>query len=77
MFDRAYLQKAEAATQNERKDSKNQSTPSSSQSMSFNTATSRLGSSAPIPKLKPPKFVSREEVKCFITTAIISCSLHA
>lgn len=55
MFDRAYLQKAEAAIQDMSKDA--QSVASSK------TFTSRLGSSAPVPKLKPPKFVSREEVR--------------
>jgi len=59
MFDKAYLQKAEAAMQDE---SKNMS---SSQSVSSSRTTSRLGSSAPVPKLKPPKFVSREEVRKF------------
>jgi len=62
MFDRAYLQKAEAAMLDEMKHGKNQSIISSSQSVSSSSkTTSRLGSSAPIPKLKPPKFVSREE----------------
>lgn len=58
MFDRAYLQKAENAleeiTQN----------PSSAMSVASSKSMSRMGSSAPIPKLKPPKFVSREEVSC-------------
>jgi tetratricopeptide (TPR) repeat protein len=53
MFDRAYLQKAETAL----KDG-----PPSDQS-----TISRLGSTAPIPKLKPPKFVSREEVREFFS----------
>ena len=56
MFDRAYLQKAETALQ----DMANN--PSSAQSVASSKAISRLGSSAPIPKLKPPRFVSREEV---------------
>ena len=56
MFDRAYLQKAEAAIHE----------MSSAQSVSSGKTISRLGSSAPIPKLKPPKFVSREEVRCFL-----------
>lgn len=49
MFDRAYLQKAEAALQDELEDGK---VPAAHLSK-LNT---------PIPKLKPPKFVSREEV---------------
>lgn len=57
MFDRAYLQKAETAMQDMLKNT------SSSQSVSSSKTMSRLGSSAPIPKLKPPKFVSREEVR--------------
>ncbi|KAG7363153.1 ankyrin repeat domain protein [Nitzschia inconspicua] len=48
MFDRAYLQKAEAALQEELEGGK---IPSSNSSKS----------NTPIPKLKPPKFVSREE----------------
>ena len=56
MFDRAYLQKAETALQ----DMANN--PSSAASVASTKTISRLGSSAPIPKLKPPKFVSREEV---------------
>jgi len=55
MFDRAYLQKAETALQ----DMANN--PSSAQSVASSKTISRLGSSAPIPKLKPPRFVSREE----------------
>jgi tetratricopeptide (TPR) repeat protein len=55
MFDRAYLQKAETALQ----DMANN--PSSAASVASTKTISRLGSSAPIPKLKPPKFVSREE----------------
>lgn len=51
MFDRAYLQKAEAAFQEELKDGKS---PNSQQSARSSTS---------IPKLKPPKFVSREEVR--------------
>ena len=66
MFDRAYMQKAEAAMQDESKEGKISSSASSSQSLSSSKTTSRLGSSAPIPKLKPPKFVSREEVRCFL-----------
>ena len=51
MFDRAYLQKAEAALEDQLHDGK------------FNTSVNRSKiSSAPVPKLKPPKFVSREEV---------------
>jgi tetratricopeptide (TPR) repeat protein len=50
MFDRAYLQKAEGALQMELQQGK----VPSSQSSKSNT---------PIPKLKPPKFVSREEVR--------------
>jgi len=73
MFDRAYLQKAEAAMQNELKHGKNQSTMSSSQSVSSSRTTSRLGSSAPIPKLKPPKFVSREEVGIFVVNDMNYC----
>ena len=73
MFDRAYLQKAEAAIQNELKHGTNQSTMSSSQSVSSNRTTSRLGSSAPIPKLKPPKFVSREEVRNFVVNDTSYC----
>ena len=73
MFDRAYLQKAEAAIQNELKHGTNQSTMSSSQSVSSNRTTSRLGSSAPIPKLKPPKFVSREEVRNFVVNDMNYC----
>ena len=52
MFDRAYLQKAEAALQD---------------TSTIDTTISRLGSSAPVPKLRPPKFVSREEVRFFST----------
>jgi tetratricopeptide (TPR) repeat protein len=52
MFDRAYLQKAEAALHEEIEEGKNSDARS---------VTSRM-SSTPIPKLKPPKFVSREEV---------------
>ena len=52
MFDRAYLQKAEAALHEEMEEGKNSDARS---------VTSRM-SSTPIPKLKPPKFVSREEV---------------
>jgi tetratricopeptide (TPR) repeat protein len=52
MFDRAYLQKAEAALQEELEEGKISDAKS---------VTSRM-SSNPIPKLKPPKFVSREEV---------------
>jgi tetratricopeptide (TPR) repeat protein len=52
MFDRAYLQKAEAAIQDELEEGKIPSTLPKSPNRS----------SAPIPKLKPPKFVSREEV---------------
>lgn len=56
MFDRAYLQKAETAMQEIAQN------PSSAQSVASTRSTmSRMGSSAPIPKLKPPKFVSREE----------------
>jgi len=55
MFDRAYLQKAETALQDMN------ANPSSAQSVASAKTISRLGSSAPIPKLKPPKFVSREE----------------
>lgn len=73
MFDRAYLLKAEAAIQNELKHGTNQSTMSSSQSVSSNRTTSRLGSSAPIPKLKPPKFVSREEVRNFVVNDMSYC----
>lgn len=50
VFDRAYLQKAETALQEYAEEGK---TP---------TMVSRTGS-APVPKLKPPKFVSREEVR--------------
>jgi tetratricopeptide (TPR) repeat protein len=56
MFDRAYLQKAEAALQEEIQNGK---IPDS--------ANKRNGRSAPIPKLKPPKFVSRQEVSFRIT----------
>mmetsp|Transcript_36776 Transcript_36776/g.89051 ORF Transcript_36776/g.89051 Transcript_36776/m.89051 type:complete len:1626 (-) Transcript_36776:2830-7707(-) len=50
MFDRAYLQKAEAALEDELHDGK------------FDISVNRSKiSSAPVPKLKPPKFVSREE----------------
>ncbi len=59
MFDRAYLQKAETALQDMA------ANPSSAQSVASAKTISRLGSSAPIPKLKPPKFVSREEVSSF------------
>mmetsp|Transcript_62184 Transcript_62184/g.93882 ORF Transcript_62184/g.93882 Transcript_62184/m.93882 type:complete len:659 (+) Transcript_62184:42-2018(+) len=51
MFDRAYLQKSEAALQDAL-----QSDPVISPSVAV-----RTGSSAPIPKLKPPRFVPREE----------------
>lgn len=51
MFDRAYLQKSEAALQ-EALESDEGISPS----------RSVLSSSTPIPKLKPPRFVSREEV---------------
>lgn len=50
MFDRAYLQKAEAALQDQLEGGK---VPASHSSKS----------NTPIPKLKPPKFVSREEVR--------------
>jgi tetratricopeptide (TPR) repeat protein len=49
MFDRAYMQKAEAALQDELQKGKIPGSRSSK-------------SNTPIPKLKPPKFVSREEV---------------
>eukprot|EP00536_Pseudo-nitzschia_multiseries_P006230 jgi/Psemu1/255215/estExt_Genewise1Plus.C_1300023 len=55
MFDRAYLRKAEAAMVDISKEM------SSGHSVASAKTISRLGSSAPIPKLKPPKFVSREE----------------
>jgi tetratricopeptide (TPR) repeat protein len=55
MFDRAYLQKAEAALLDYAEEG---TTP---------TMVSRTGT-APVPKLKPPKFVSREEVRDKVET---------
>jgi tetratricopeptide (TPR) repeat protein len=52
MFDRAYLQKSETALQEAL-----QSEPAS-----IPSTAARSSNSAPIPKLKPPRFVPREEV---------------
>ena len=49
MFDKAYLQKAEAALEE------------ASASLSFDNRSRSSKSSAPVPKLKPPRFVPREE----------------
>lgn len=52
MFDRAYLQKAESALQDFLENGR----------IPDPATSKRKISSAPVPKLKPPKFVSREEV---------------
>lgn len=58
MFDRAYLQKAEAAMQQQLLDG-NPRLPAS---------PPKLGHSAPIPKLKPPRFVPREQVRVILSS---------
>ena len=58
MFDRAYLRKAETAL---------------AENLSVDGAPSPSSQSAPIPKLKPPRFVPREEVSCAPHKRYILC----
>ena len=57
-FDLAYMRKAEDAYHNEEE----ASMLNTSYGGGASVATSRMGTGAPVPKLKPPRFVSREQV---------------
>ena len=60
-FDQAYMRKAEDAYHNEEEASLRTGL-NTSYGGGASVATSRMGTGAPVPKLKPPRFVSREQV---------------
>ena len=61
-FDQAYLRKAEDAHHNEEEASLRTGLNTSHGGGASVATTSRMGTGAPVPKLKPPRFVSREQV---------------